>query len=464
MHPKSLATWVILAALFIFLIAAFVSILEMRFSPGDIYPHYSTKRSDPLGTRAFYESLEKLPAIEVSRNVVSLQRIKGLDDETTLILLGLSRSALRSLRVTDDSPMLKAVRNGARLVIIVNPEFVPTSLDEENKVDNWFERREKLKKNNDQKDGEDEDEDEDKSEDKDKDENEDKGDSAGENESDEQAGVKRGEPFLQHVSIELMSPGTYERPQGGWKVERVKSDKWVSGENVEMSDAPELGLPDIFPNWYSQFRFNNPGVLWSAIALVNGLPVVMERSYGKGVIVLTSDSYFASNEALWSGVDTSFLWWLVGGRRRVVFDETIHGNVEHGGIMKLILRYRLHGFFAGLFIFLALLAWSSGSSLVPGSEEMERGLTVADGAVVGEDVSSGMVRLLRRSVRPGELLERCVEIWEKSDERRGGSVESLTSDQKKEVDRLLEIRRSKPKEMSISEGYEKMVHVLSRKR
>ena len=145
MQRNILGTWLILVALLVCLIAAFTTILEMRFSPGDIYPHYSTKRSDPLGARAFYESLERLPGIEASRNVVSLQRIKGLDKDDTLMLLGLSRSALRSLRVTDDSPVLEAVRHGTRLVIVMNPEFVQLSYDKSKSESNWFERREKLK-------------------------------------------------------------------------------------------------------------------------------------------------------------------------------------------------------------------------------------------------------------------------------------------------------------------------------
>ena len=144
----------------------------------------------------------------------------------------------------------------------------------------------------------------------------------------------------------------------------------------------------------------------------------------------------------------------------MVFDETIHGNVEHGGIMKLILRYRLHGFFVGLFIFLALFAWSSGSSLVPGSEEMEQELAAVD----GEDASSGLIRLLRRSIRTDELLDRCVDIWKKNKGRSGEITSSLTLSQKNEVDRLLEIRKSNPKELSLSEGYEKLVQILSRKR
>jgi len=441
MRPKSLGTWLILAVLLILLISAFASILKMRFSPGDIYPHYSSKRSDPLGSQVFYESLERLPTIDVSRNITSMQKIKGLDEETTLVLLGISQKSLRGLRATDDSPVLEAVRNGARLVMIMNPSFVPGNREENE--DNWLERREKLKNKNLKKDKNNDESDE----------------SAEESESDEDIGIEspKSESFLKHVSIKLMVPKTFERPEGGWKVERVDSEDAELGEDLQ-SDRPE-----VFPNWHSQFRFNELGVLWSKIALVDSLPVVVERSYGKGSIVLASDAYFASNEALWKGEDTSFLWWLIGGSQRVVFDETIHGNVEHGGIMKLIRRYRLHGFFAGLFAFLVLFAWSSGSSLVPGSEEMERGLAGGSGAVTGEDVSSGMIRLLRRSVRPSELLERCVEIWGKTDSREGGMMSSLTPNQKKEVDRLLQIRRGKSKESSISDGYEKLVQVLNQK-
>ena len=142
MYSKAVGTWLILVLLLAFLIAAFTSIMEMRCSPDDIYPHYSTKRSDPLGARAFYESSEKLPGFTVSRNVMSLQRIKGLDDETTLMLLGLSRSSLRRLRATKDSPVLEAVRNGTRLVIVMNPEFVPVNLGEDENEGNWFEIRE----------------------------------------------------------------------------------------------------------------------------------------------------------------------------------------------------------------------------------------------------------------------------------------------------------------------------------
>lgn len=451
MRRSRLGTWLILGALLFVMIVAFSSIMEKRFSSGDIYSHYSSKRSDPLGARAFYESLERLPGIEAQRNFDSLQRIKSLDEDTTLMLLGLPRINLTELRATDDSPVLDAVRNGTRLVIVMNPGFVPMSYNENEDDKNWFERREELKEKRRQKNSK-KDEGRDSEKEGGDDEGESEEDEGSDSESDEDEAP--GEPLLEHLAIDIMVPETFERPDDGWAVKLAPVYK--SKGNKKVSLTP----PQNFPNWHSQFRFEKMGKLWTNVALVDDLPVVVERVYGKGKIIMASDVYFVSNEALWKGGDTSFLWWLIGGKKKVVIDETIHGSVESGGIMKLILRYRLHGFFAGLFIFIALLAWSSGSSLVPGSEEMERGLISGGATVLGEDSSSGLVSLLRRSIRPTDVLDKCVKIWEEGTGRGVGTVESLSAEQKSEMDRLLATRRRHPKQLPLAEAYEKLVRVL----
>ncbi len=428
MLRRGFGTWLTLAILLVLMIAAFASIMEMRFSPGDIYAHYSTKRSDPLGARAFYESLDRMPGVEVSRNLSSPQRIKGLDEDTALVLLGLPRGALVRLRAPDDSPVMDAVREGTRLVIVMNPGYVPLAAKKED--ENWLERREKIKKELHEKEG-DEEEDE-----------------------DQELKKLLGELFLDYIRIELKAQEGFERPEQGWEVEAVGSDFEEDAEE----GLPEL--PKVFPNWYSQYRFENVESPWSEVARVEDLPVVVQRPYGKGRIVMASDAYFSSNEALWKKGDTTFLWWLIGGKKKVVFDETIHGSEESGGIMKLIRRYRLHGFFAGLLVFLILLAWSGGSSLVPGSEEMERGLTGDGGAVSGEDASSGMVRMLRRSIRPAELLDQCVTLWQESS---SGAGAALSPAQKTEMEKVQQTRRSRPKELPLNVAYEKLVQVLRKK-
>ena len=118
-------TWGALITMGVALIVIFAAVMERRFVEGDIYPYYASFRSDPLGTSAFYETLNELPDYEVSRNVSHLNNISGLDEDTTLLLLGYPRDDLQELRAPEDSPVMKAVKKGARLVITVNPELVP---------------------------------------------------------------------------------------------------------------------------------------------------------------------------------------------------------------------------------------------------------------------------------------------------------------------------------------------------
>jgi len=64
-----------------FLIAVFligvVNLFLLRFEAGDVYPPYSSLRSDPLGTRALYESLENLDNITAKRNYLPMSKIKS---------------------------------------------------------------------------------------------------------------------------------------------------------------------------------------------------------------------------------------------------------------------------------------------------------------------------------------------------------------------------------------------------
>ncbi|MEZ5434589.1 MAG: hypothetical protein R3F31_26170 [Verrucomicrobiales bacterium] len=132
---------------------------------------------------------------------------------------------------------------------------------------------------------------------------------------------------------------------------------------------------------------------WEILATVLDHPVVVRRDWGVGEVILVSDSFFASNQALRESPQPAFLSYLLGDARRVVFDETIHGAKEDVGVMALVREHGLTGFFYGLVVFLALFAWRGASSLVPRNAELDRGLS--EGALVGLDAGSGLARLLR---------------------------------------------------------------------
>src|SRR5690606_37819970 len=71
--------------------------------------------------------------------------------------------------------------------------------------------------------------------------------------------------------------------------------------------------------------------------------VAMEMGLGSGSIVLCSDSYFLSNEALRKHRASGFLAWLAGDRSRILFSEAHLGTQQRDRIMTLVRLYRLHG-------------------------------------------------------------------------------------------------------------------------
>src|SRR6185436_18671942 len=140
-------------------------------------------------------------------------------------------------------------------------------------------------------------------------------------------------------------------------------------------------------------------------------PVVIERRLGPGHIVLCSDSYFASNEALRRERHPDLLAWVIGARGRVAFDETHLGVMERPGAATLAWKYRLHGLIAGILLLAALFVWKNSVSFVPPYDEAGE----ASGELVtGKDSASGFVNLLRRSISERDLLGICFDEWKKS--------------------------------------------------
>ena len=79
---------ILLAALLAVVFAGGVLYLFHRqFSGGDVYPAYSTLRSDPAGAKLIFESLRGLPGVTVARSYLPLERLP--DSDSTVLLLGL---------------------------------------------------------------------------------------------------------------------------------------------------------------------------------------------------------------------------------------------------------------------------------------------------------------------------------------------------------------------------------------
>ncbi|NNE92274.1 MAG: hypothetical protein HKN23_11555 [Verrucomicrobiales bacterium] len=494
MKSSRIFSWFGFLLLAVVLGYGFFRVMEIRFSGGEIYPHYSTQRSDPLGAQALFDSFLNLEGFEVSRNFELLTQIKELDQDTALVLLGVPQQSINDFRAKDDSPVIKAVEeDGARLVLTFNPRNVPArftpSRTEEEK--DWFDRRQELRekrriaeereeRENEKKDGKSGESDNSKRPENSKDKNEatkkagkvKKGGEKGkdgeeekdkdaieeaidewmdfdEEEFEEQMEKNFGTPIVKRWGLDFAEIKEYkERPEGGWEL--------VPGKDHDAVDGP-VDLP----NWFSQFRFEvAPGHRkdWKIVATVDGQPVVMERKLGNGSIVATSDSFFASNESLHQGGNAEFLLWLLGGKTRVVFDETVHGSTRNYSAMQLVRRYRIHGFFVGLFILVGLWAWRSASSLAPGSEEIEFGLVGENASsVAGTEANSGLVRLLERSIPAKKIMARCAHVWGKS------KTTSLPPAQKTEMDRILASHEANPREMDAVSAYRRLIDLVKKR-
>ncbi|MGD8724287.1 MAG: hypothetical protein PVG00_10175, partial [Desulfobacterales bacterium] len=82
---------IIRAVVFVMIILGFVlgviQLFLLRFEAGDVYPAYSTLRSDPLGSRAFYRGLENLRNTSVQRNYRQLDHLE-FKEATTFFHIG----------------------------------------------------------------------------------------------------------------------------------------------------------------------------------------------------------------------------------------------------------------------------------------------------------------------------------------------------------------------------------------
>src|SRR3989454_10967900 len=77
---------IMLALVAVILAAGLFQLFRLRFAEGDVYPAYSSLRSDPLGTMAFCESLEKIPGLSVRRDFSATDQLPEGKDTTYLHL------------------------------------------------------------------------------------------------------------------------------------------------------------------------------------------------------------------------------------------------------------------------------------------------------------------------------------------------------------------------------------------
>ena len=146
---------------------------------------------------------------------------------------------------------------------------------------------------------------------------------------------------------------------------------------------------------------------WEVLAKARDLPVVLQRKFGAGKLVLLADSYPLSNIALAAHRNAALVSWLFPQHSTVIFDETHFGIVEHPGIIGLARKYGLGGAFVAILGLAVLYLWASRYSLRP----VRRVRPDSEPAVRGAGGNEIFTNLLRRTLPPADLCAICLQIW-----------------------------------------------------
>lgn len=383
------ATLFVLGVIYLFL---------LRFEAGDVYPPYSSLRADPLGTMAWFESLQRLPGLTVRRDVSSTGKLPE-DKDTTYLHLAAEEDDWLWLPADLLNDIEAFATRGGRLVVTMYPVtgrslFTPPPA--------W-----PITLTN----------------------------APATNAPSARSG-KKSSKKKSKTSPEDMPNRISLRKRWGVEFARIPlkqsaADTYVAETAENQTDLP---LPEALA-WHSALVLTNLDAAWQTIYTRSNRPVMVERQFGRGSVVIATDSYFVSNEAMWKDRQPELLAWFVGPSRQVVFDEAHFGIVEQTGIAVLMRRYRLTGLVGGLVVLALLFIWKNSTSLVPPPPTAD-----AEGCVTGRGATAGYVNLLRRNIPPREILNVIFDEWTKALlHRRNVRIASVDQAQN-----LMERERTRP--------------------
>ena len=417
-----------------------VHLFALRFAGGDVYPPYSTLRKDPLGAAAFHDALADLPGLTVERN---LRPLASLGQASKILLgppaapnpdapdpagppacfyLGADASEWPFLFRLAECERLDAImRQGGRVILTFRSSQTPLT-------------GKRLEKQRRDQSGEEQDPASDPPF------RPNAGPTPPADATPKPAtppGTGGHSPARKSARLRLAEGTRLEDLVEGWGIDFRRVDDPAGqahrtppaagpapaapGKNDprDMARPATVGRSDGAEevSWHSVLDFDLESSAakaagWQAWWQRGHRPVIVARPVGDrgGELILASDSYFLSNEALRAEARPALLASLVGPARRVIFDETHLGIAEQPGMMTLARRYGLQGGLAALGLLAALFIWRNVVSLVPPPVPLADPGAAAT-SVTGRDAAAGFLNLLRRGVPPRELIGVCLEQW-----------------------------------------------------
>ena len=395
MQKNKTIAGVVMALLLLFFVVGVAHLFVLRFETGDVYPAYSSLRSDPLGTRALFESLENIDSIAVRRNYHLLESLT-FEPQTTFFYLGTAAGEFGSVPKEMIEVFDRLTQSGGRLVLT----FLPVTKNYESEA----EKNPSVKK---------------KGPVKNKSETKVRGDSEGSRRAGKRKSITPSRKKSGSKKIDDHRVTKDSRQKSLVSVKKhwgigvafkdylpVKDDKYLAVD----ATSNRRDLPPVI-SWHTNFYFDLFDDAWKTLYSFEGLPLIVERAYGKGSIVVCADSFFMSNEALRSERHPKLLAWLIGGHSKIIFDEAHFGIHKQPSVAQLIRRYRFHWFFAALVVLALLFVWKSAAYFVP--PPVDDALNGAD-VVSEKDYTQGLIALMRRNITGNQILQVCAREWEQT--------------------------------------------------
>ena len=351
--PNSRLPRFLLIAMFCAFLLGVGQLFVLRFEKGDVYPAYSSLRADPLGAKAFFLALEKVPGVTVRRNHHAFKKLRP-DQATALLYLG---AAARPgfVQPAEAAALDRFVKAGGRICVFFLPaagSVGPVPGKRPPPV------------------------------------------------SAERPASAKGAPSAKPVLATDLWGFAFDGAL------RQRADGYARPVNAAAGDRTAGRV-----SWHSRVYFTGLGPDWKVLYERFGNPVIVEKEHGRGSILMASDAYFVSNEALRAERRPELLARIPDDRSIVIFDEFHFGIRSQSGLAGLFFKYRLQGVFLSVLLCIGLFVWRRTAGFVPPAEQPAR---EAGSYLSTRDYATGLTSLLRRNIGTREIFDACVAEWKKS--------------------------------------------------
>ena len=212
-----------------------------------------------------------------------------------------------------------------------------------------------------------------------------------------------------HLVLLLSPNGFLEKAGKANPVTDTLREHWgVEAESKrETLTEPVSRLPQ------AHYRFKAWSNEWQPLHMEDGRPVMLQRAFGKGGVLLVNDLDDFTNRTLLTVANGDILTAILDAKGLVVFDESHLGVADTGTVAGLARAHRLQWVLLGFSVLATLYVWRSSISFAAPQPALE------NHRVSGQDAHSALSHLLAQSVAPHQLLQALAKDWNASAAVRG---------------------------------------------